>query len=73
MTNSVRPGDVVVWKWAGSVAHGEVKEVRYDRTQIESKGKLITRDGTADNPAVVISHKSGNDVLKLASELEVAD
>lgn len=69
---SLKPGDYVMWKWAGSVAHGEIVEVHEKRVQIESKGKLITRNGTLENPAVIIKHKSGNQVLKLASELQKA-
>jgi len=63
------PGDSVVWKWAGSIAEGVVVEVRTDRTEIPSKGKLIVRNGSVDNPAVIIQHKNGNEVLKLQSEL----
>ena len=68
----IQTGDYVIWKWAGSIAHGEVVEVRNERTQIESNGKLITRNGSTDNPAVIIRHASENTVLKLASELEKA-
>lgn len=69
----IKPGDYVVWKWAGSIAHGEVLEVRTERTEIDSRGKRIVRNGSTENPAVIILHKSGNEVLKLASELEKAD
>lgn len=61
--------DTVAWRWAGGVAEGVVLSVEYQRTEILSKGSLIVRNGTAENPAVVILHKNGNEVLKLASEL----
>lgn len=63
------PGDLVDWKWINGVASGLVLEVSPTRTQILSKGKLITRNGTTVNPAIIIQHKNGNQVIKLASEL----
>lgn len=57
------------WKWAGGIAEGVVLEVSPERTEIISKGKYIVRNGTPENPAVVILHKNGNEVIKLASEL----
>lgn len=65
----VKPGDYVAWKWAGGIAEGRVIAVSTERTQIMSNSKLITRNGTPDNPAVTIDHKSGNPVLKLSTEL----
>lgn len=66
----MKPGDHIAWKWVNGLAQGVVKSVHQESTTIESKGKLITRNGTADNPAIVITHKSGNDVIKLASEVQ---
>ena len=65
----IRIGNQVSWKWLNSVASGEIIGISYEKTQIESKGKLITRNGTKDNPAVIIKHKNGNLVIKLKSEL----
>lgn len=63
-------GDVVAWKWLSGVAEGKVLEINPHRTEIVSKGSRIVRNGTEENPAVVIMHiKSGNEVIKLASEL----
>ena len=62
-------GQTVYWNWYGKVIHGQVIEISYQKTFIESKGKLITRNGTKENPAIIISHKNGNNVIKLASEL----
>ena len=62
-------GEWVSWKWLNGVAEGEVTEIHFDKVQIVSKGKLITRKGSKENPAIAIKHKSGNDVLKLSSEL----
>ena len=68
-TYDFAPGDYVVWKWGAGIAHGEVIDVSPERTEIVSKGKHIVRNGTPVNPAVIIKHKNGNQVLKLASEL----
>lgn len=64
--------DYVGWKWGFGFAQGKVIEVRTERTEIESKGKRIVRNGTADNPAVIIVQDNGTKVLKLASELQKA-
>jgi hypothetical protein len=63
-------GDRVAWNWGTSHAEGDVREVKPERTTIESKGKHITRVGTEDNPAVVID-TGKNPVVKKASELHV--
>ena len=66
---TLQKGDGVAWKWANGIAEGEVLEVCPERTEIESKGTRIVRNGTEDNPAIIIKHTNGNEVLKLASEL----
>ena len=66
----VKVGDSVAWEWGYGLAVGEVKSVHAERISIESNGKTITRNGSEDNPAIVIAHKSGNDVLKLSSEVQ---
>lgn len=66
----MQKGDYVAWKWANGIAEGKVKSVHEERTEIMSKGKRIARNGTKDNPAIIIEHKSGNDVLKLVSEIQ---
>lgn len=62
-------GDWVAWPWLRGVAEGRVIEVVPHRHEIISKGSRVVRNGTPENPAVVMDHKSGNPVLKLASEL----
>ena len=42
-------GDQIGWQWGSGLATGEVIELRPQRTQIESKGKIITRNGTPDS------------------------
>ncbi len=67
----VRVGDYVGWKWGYGVAQGKIVAIKHEKTQIESKGKLITRNGTPDDPAVIIEQTNGTKVLKLSRELQV--
>ncbi|MDB5162490.1 MAG: hypothetical protein JWN28_97 [Candidatus Saccharibacteria bacterium] len=66
----MKPGDYIAWKWGNGLAQGRVKSIHKDSIIITSKGKEVKRNGSSDNPAVVIEHKSGNDVLKLVSEIQ---
>lgn len=72
-TKLIKTGDAVAWKWGFSVAEGIVAEVCPERTEISSKGKKIVRNGTPENPALIINHASGNPVLKLQSEVQRID
>ena len=63
-------GDEVGWKWGSGLATGVIKEVRREKTTITSAGKNITRNGTNEDPALIINHKNGNQVLKLAHEVQ---
>lgn len=66
----MKKNDHIAWKWANGIAEGTVESVHTEKTTITSKGKQITRNGTSDNPALIITHTSGSKVLKLASEVE---
>lgn len=66
---TLKKGDSVRWKWGSGHAEGTVEKVIADRMEIQTKGSKITRDGTQENPAIVITDSSGSKVLKLASEL----
>ena len=66
----MKAGDRVAWKYANGIAEGRVASVHYEPTLIMTKGKRIKRNGSKDNPALVIEHASGNDVLKLSSEVQ---
>lgn len=69
-TKSMKPGDHIAWKWGNGIVEGKVKSIHREPVTITSKGKQIKRNGTQENPAVVIEHTSGNDVLKLLSEVQ---
>ncbi len=62
-------GDQVIWPWLGKKIEGRILEIFYEKTIKTIKGKNITRNGTADNPAVLVISESGNEALKLMSEL----
>jgi hypothetical protein len=68
---SMKTGNHVSWKWGRGHAKGIIKSVHSEPTTISSGGKTIKRNGTKDNPALVISRTSGNNVLKLSSEIEL--
>lgn len=67
----MKVGDQVGWQWGSGIATGTVLELRPERTQIESKGKVITRNGQSDDPAVIIQGDNGSTVIKLAHEVQV--
>ncbi|KAI2634614.1 hypothetical protein GGS21DRAFT_111766 [Xylaria nigripes] len=65
-------GDHVSWNWGGGAPGGTVAETKHEgKIAIESKrGNIIKKNASADNPAVRVE-RSGNDVVKRASELTV--
>lgn len=67
----IQVGIDVGWLWSGSLVIGEVIEIHPSRHEIISKGKNIVRNGSPDDPALVILHTSGSIVLKLAHEVQV--
>ena len=70
---SMKIGSHVAWKWANGLAEGIIAEIHTERVEIVSKGKRIVRNGTPDDPALVIDHASGNQVLKLMYEVQITD
>ena len=71
---TVRVGFVVSWQYGGGQPSGEVAEKKTEgEVAITSKrGNTIKRNADPDNPALHVS-RSGNDVVKRMSEVEVAD
>ncbi|KAJ8125917.1 hypothetical protein O1611_g7720 [Lasiodiplodia mahajangana] len=65
-------GDKVSWNWGGGAPGGTVAETKDEGSiAIKSKaGNTIKKNASPDNPAVHIA-RSGNDVVKRASELTV--
>ncbi|GAA4399311.1 DUF2945 domain-containing protein [Nibrella viscosa] len=66
----IKKGDQVRWKWGAGHAEGKVVEVHHEEVERTIDGKQIKRNGSGDNPAVLIEQDDKQRVLKLASELE---
>ncbi|TGJ81354.1 hypothetical protein E0Z10_g7426 [Xylaria hypoxylon] len=71
-TDGPGKGDKVSWSWGGGAPSGMVAETK-DQGEISIKskrGNTIKKNASPDNPAVHVE-RSGNDVVKRASELTV--
>ena len=72
MTEGFRKGMRVRWNWGQGVGWGHVAE-RFDRpVERTIQGSLIRRNGSARNPAYLVSTDNDGEVLKLGSELSRA-
>ncbi|KIP02226.1 hypothetical protein PHLGIDRAFT_32275 [Phlebiopsis gigantea 11061_1 CR5-6] len=76
MADKLHEGQDVSWRWGAGNAEGKIAEVVEEgKAEVTSnKGNTVTRNARGpEDPAVKISRK-GNDVVKLAHELnEVKD
>merc|ERR1711939_1048954 len=69
--DKVQEGDKVSWSWGSGQPSGTAAEVKAgDVTVVSHRGNEITKHGEEGNPAVHVE-RSGNDVVKKASELKV--
>jgi hypothetical protein len=64
-----KKADVVTWAWGQGQAEGEVADVFTKRVTRRIKGKDITRNASAEEPACLVRQKDGDLALKSASEL----
>ena len=69
---AIRTGTRVRWKWGSSWAEGTVEELRHDDVRRTTKGEQVTRHGTREDPALVMTQDDGTVVLKLEHEVERA-
>lgn len=69
----IREGTKVRWTWGDGRAEGEVAERHESKITRTIDGSEVTRNGSADDPALVIRQDDGQEVLKLASEVERRD
>lgn len=67
---SYNKGDTVSWSWGNGSTTGKIESVSHSKTEIQSKGESITRNGSKKDPAITIKQDDGTKVLKLASELK---
>ncbi|WP_020570583.1 hypervirulence associated TUDOR domain-containing protein [Neolewinella persica] len=66
----IRKGSKVSWKWGNGKAEGTVTATYAREITKTIKGNEVTRNGTSDNKALLIEQKDGDEVLKLASEVQ---
>ncbi|HZF93674.1 MAG TPA: DUF2945 domain-containing protein [Allosphingosinicella sp.] len=62
-------GTNVTWMWGTGTAEGKVEERFERRVQRTIKGARVVKNGSKENPAVLILQDDGGKVLKLESEL----
>ena len=69
----IREGTRVRWAWGTGHAEGKVLE-RHERSLTKNiDGNPVARNGSADDPALLIEQEDGQIVLKLQSEVGRAD
>jgi len=68
----IRAGTAVEWAWGTGTATGTVVEVHHAKVTRTLQGSAITRNGTDDDPALLIEQEDGARVLKLRSEVSRA-
>lgn len=64
-----RQGALLKWNWASGTAVGRVKESFIDKVTRIIKGKSITRNASAEEPAYLMETPAGDQALKSHSEL----
>jgi hypothetical protein len=72
MTIQYEHGTRVEWDWGRGRAQGFITETFTQPVERVLKGARVKRNATEDNPAYLIRHDSGSDVLKSHSELREA-
>jgi hypothetical protein len=72
MTTPYETGTRVEWDWGRGTAQGFITETFTQPVARMLKGAHVKRNATEDNPAYLIRHDSGSDVLKSHSELREA-
>jgi hypothetical protein len=68
----MRKGTKVSWKYGVGSATGKIESIHKEPITQKIKGHDIHRNGSADDPALVIVQENGNKVLKLQSEVKAA-
>ncbi len=68
----IREGTEVQWSWGNGTATGTVVAVHREKVTRTLAGSEITRNGSDDDPALLIEQADGARVLKLRSEVDRA-
>ena len=66
----MRKGTQVSWKYGTGTATGKIESIHKEHITRQIKGSDITRNGSDDDPALVIVQENGDKVLKLQSEVK---
>lgn len=72
MSNTLKKGSSVTWKWGSGTAEGTIAEVFHEDVTRTIKGREITRKASPNQPAYLIEQADGDKVLKSHSEVESA-
>jgi hypothetical protein len=70
MTETLKKGDSVEWKFGKGKAEGKVEQTFTDEVTRKIKGKEITRKASDDKPAYLVKQDDGDKALKSATELK---
>lgn len=65
-----KKGDLVQWAFGENRGKGTIKELYNQEISLVINDISVTRKGTQENPALLIEDEDGNQVLKLASEID---
>lgn len=68
----IRVGTSVTWKWQSGIATGKVIKIYRNRITLSLGDSEVTRNGSEENPALLIKQENGAKALKLASEVKVS-
>jgi hypothetical protein len=68
----ISQGTKVTWNWGQGTASGTVQKTYAKSITRSLKCTEVTRNGTKDDPALLIEQEDGDEVLKLSSEVDIA-
>ncbi|MEO0375908.1 MAG: DUF2945 domain-containing protein, partial [Cyanobacteria bacterium P01_A01_bin.17] len=63
MSKQLKKGQHVTWSWGKGEAEGKIQEIHCSKITRTTKGNEVTRNGSEDNPALVIEQEDGTEVL----------
>ncbi|MCX8226035.1 MAG: DUF2945 domain-containing protein [Sulfitobacter sp.] len=66
----ISEGTKVKWDWGQGTSSGTVQQTFTKSVTRTLKGSEVTRNGSDDDPALLIEQDDGDEVLKLSSEVE---
>lgn len=70
--SEISQGAKVKWEWGLGTATGTAQNAFVESVKRTLKGSEIARNGSDDDPALLIKQKDGDEALKLRSEVTAA-